>query len=382
MDNTFALKILKSLATHNPRGLPSAGITAEAGKAILNAMSSDVGIIFTLEPGDFIRSGDQDYENVSLGLPIAYDVWYLHCFESILPETKDESEEWVNDGRLKDFFDSLEGMKPLRGMQSFHSISEYKSNAPYRIKGMRFESRLSSQTFQHQSNAEFSSYPVYLAFPIGPLGVMEILSIIRETMDGLVDPDLIITEGSKYNMLCPTISEIGNCIGEHIFELAWKKVGDNVEYPASEFENLDPAFPHYWLRYWVKEDQAWPVPGEFVAMICRPLPYHVWWYQETCPFVYAGNWFETLYYTSGIVTEVIEPGAGEVGKSYIVKIKGEELQMKSTDLYEYEIGERVAVLKTIGLPDQVFNWQDLEIKGDGMIATDWEILPVSFYSHG
>jgi hypothetical protein len=211
----FALKILKSLATHNPRGLPSAGITAEMGKALLNAMGSDVGINFTLEPGDFIRAGDQDYENISLGLPIAYDIWYLYTFESILPETKDESEEWVNDGRLKDFFDSLEGMKPLRGMQSFNSISEYKSNAPYIIKGMRSESRLLNQTFQYQSDSEFAAYPAYLAFPIGPLGVMEILSIIRETMGQLVDLDMIVTEGSNYNMLCPTITEIGKCIGEH-----------------------------------------------------------------------------------------------------------------------------------------------------------------------
>jgi len=376
----FSLEILKKLAVANPRGLSQIGITAQ----YINALLSRIGglpIPYTIEPGDVMQSGDPNYERMDYGLPIAYDIWYLYQCGNILPTGKEASEEWIDDvgGRLKDFFDELHGIKPLRSLSWFTSMSEIQTGAPYVIKEMRYETPVIGESFQYPSDDTYADYPAYLAFPIGPLGVMEICSIIYETMDALEDPDLIETKGATGNLLSPSVTQLGNCIGEHVLELAWKITGDTVEYPAAEFEKLDSAFPHSWLRYWVPAENTWPVPGEFVCMLCRPLSFHVWWFQESCPFVYAGNWFETRYYTSGIVTEVIEPDPGEVGNSYKVKVKGEEIEMKSTDLYEYEVDDRVAILKTTTIFEAAFNWQDLAVWGAGTEVTEWVIIPVSFY---
>lgn len=365
---------LEKLAMPNPRGLSQIGVTAEYINALLSR-AGELPIPYTIEPGDVIQTGDSNYQRMDYGLPVPSDIWYLYQCGNILPEGKEESEAWINDsdGRLHDLFDDLDGIKPLRSLTSFTSMSEIENSAPYVIKEMRYEVPLIGQAFQYSSDDGYAGYAAYLAFPVGPLGVMEICALIHEDMEDLNDPDLLVTKGGDTNLLSPAIEAPGSCIGEHVIESAWKPTGGTVEYPAAEFTGLESAFPHYWLRYRVPNDHTWPIPGAFTAMLCRPLSFHAWWFQESCPFLYAGNWFETHYYTSGLVTAVTEPTGDETGNTYTVKVRGEEVELKSTDLYEYEVGDRVAVLKTVTRPDTTFTWQGLAEAGALVI------IPVSFY---
>jgi hypothetical protein len=121
--------------------------------------------------------------------------------------------------------------------------------------------------------------------------------------------------------------------------------------------------PKMWMRYWIHKDII-PVPGEFLGVLCRPVacPPHVWWFQESSPFVYAGNWVETGNLTSGIVTvvtlEVDRPDAG-IGNQYYVMVQGCEVKIESSDFFTYSVGDRVAVLKvasTLAVADKSFTW--------------------------
>ena len=177
------------------------------------------------------------------------------------------------------------------------------------------------------------------------------------------------------------------------------------------FEGLDNPELHQWMRYWITPDNKEIVPGEFVGLLCRPWPLHCWWFQETAPIVYSGNWVETEFYTSGIVKEVLEPpdpggnGGGdftpednEVGNRYRVWVKNEEILVKSSDFLEYEEDEQVSLLKTwreggdgsgggsVGPASETeeasgnFTWQDLELLDTGEELTrEWVIVPAEFY---
>jgi hypothetical protein len=116
-------------------------------------------------------------------------------------------------------------------------------------------------------------------------------------------------------------------------------------------------------------------------VLAKPTPIpHIWWFQESSPFLYAGNWFETQYWTSGIVKEIhtLDDAAY---KCYEVTVKGLTLFLKPTDFKEYEVGDRVAIIKTDG--KEVFSWEDLKDReGESTKESplsDWFIIPYSFY---
>ena len=130
---------------------------------------------------------------------------------------------------------------------------------------------------------------------------------------------------------------------------------------------------HNWLRVFVENECTWPTPGEFLCILAKPYLQFPWFYQATSPFIYSGNWFETEFYTSGIVDAVNEED-GEI-VSYDVRIKTEVATIAPSDFAEYEVGDRVTVLKTFSSnPTGKFSWKDL-----GEADSDWVIVPITFY---
>jgi hypothetical protein len=251
------------------------------------------------------------------------------------------------------------------------------------------------------------------------LGVMKLASIIYETqvenqhfdhfeegwLDGLMPP----VEGGKTNGVP---GHLPNPMpGNLLLDLGYKFRNYEVLYPCLPYDGVDDNKYHCWMTLMLHEDVTAPVPGEFFALLCKPMPFHVWWYQETSPFVYSGNWFETEFYTSGIVEAkynqlydeetdsyhyMIDGSSyyaddGEEGPRYKVKVKGESVFMRSTDWYSFSVGERVAILRSWEPAGASFTWQDYyeqttgdsdEIfeadPSDGPL-TDWIMIPVSFY---
>ena len=157
--------------------------------------------------------------------------------------------------------------------------------------------------------------------------------------------------------------------------------------------------PKMWMRYWIHKDSTLPVPGEFMGILIRPVatPPHVWWFQESSPFVYAGNWMETDKLTSGVVTQVIlEANRIDhgIGNQYYVKIQGCEVLITSTDFFTYSKGDRVAIvkLKTTNISNvevdnllpatKSFTWLDQEYlkKTDELLEkVNRVIVPMTFY---
>ncbi len=381
------------------RGAGPAGDVAEQLRAVINDparvppyATRPIGV----EPGDFIGVAHDQTGQLSLAAPIAYDVYYLFRPEAITPTERAESEAFV-ETRLHRIMDRLNGVRPLRSVreiadlqsiavnfgatdQGWHIESYFANTAPYCVKTMRFECTPESATFLYPSDGQPDDAVLYLAFPIAQLGVMEILSIYSETMNPATHTPL--TSGFQQNMMPPVPESIGDCPGTHLYELAYVQQDPpdiSLEYQADDFAGLYPAAPHIWLRAWIGSDSQWPTPGEFVSLLARPMPFHVWWYQETSPILYSGNWFETSFYTSGIVMSKIDIG----GRFwYGVEIRGLNLTLGASDFYEYEIGDRVAVLKrflenrpgTVSGGAYSFDWRGLTETPEAFV-----ILPLSFY---
>jgi len=130
-----------------------------------------------------------------------------------------------------------------------------------------------------------------------------------------------------------------------------------------------------------------------LGVLCKPLalPPHIWWFQESTPFVYAGNWFETESLTGGVVTAVVLEADREddgIGNLYTVKVHGREIKINSSDFLEYEVDDRVGILKVDAFTETPraasFKWSDqIRItetdEGETFGSDRYVILPIDFY---
>ena len=450
-------------------GQMSGAISARVSQLyeMLNETNEMANAPISVDPGDHIRIGDDQTPGIALTLPIAYDVWYLWSTVNILPANDDERTLFV-DLILKPLLDRFGKLSILKIIQKeslasggILDISFFQNNGVNYLKEMRFETFLKDRAIKYvspgppritetgrdlENMGAGDIYSGYLAFPIGPLGVMEDVYLVSDSI-----LDWVESQGQVYDetydaipgtsMLPPVESLSIQCKGLPVFEKAYLSGNNNVEYPAQIMEGQETVSPHNWVRYWLDKENVFPIPGELVCLSVKPLsvPPHCWWYQETTPFLYSGNWFETDYYTSGIVLAVIEEvdrdneastvtyevtevstkydqqqghdeyqlTKGEqfvwesenVGNIYKIRVKDQDLYLKSSDFLRYAIDTRVAVRKKPGINKENFTWNDLEpgrrIPGETVtdimdydnsmsgklfeINTSWSIVPITFY---
>lgn len=351
--------------------------------------SVDTDIDFTqavvvTDVGEYGTKGDPEEigASVALSFPVEVDVWYLVHANSLLPIDKPERTQ-----RMLEILDNLlvycGNVKPLKTLRGIEDLSTemdaynlrdyFVSTGPYMIKEARFETWLKdgntiypsqgpnkmNQVGLNRTEGEGDLYAGHLAIPVGPLGVMEVLSLVSESMIGREDGyfmdgvDLSVPAGWQVNtdkvfdgLLSPLTDLRDECIGVHLVERGYYMCNPDLEYPSVPFEKFPNELPHRWMRYYLRTDARWPLPGEMVGILAKSLPYHAWWFQETCPFFYAGNWVETNYYTSGVVEEILPPPTGGYGNTYKVKVRGVDVFLRPTDFYDYQVGERVAIIRT------------------------------------
>ena len=418
----------------------------------------------SVDPGDFIFVGGEN-DGLSLTLPIAYDVWYLWFTENIILQDAFEAEQFT-ELILDPIFKQYGTIYPLRTLLKNTAIGSggivptlefFRKNGIDCVKQMRFETFLHDKApnfvskgpdyannpgINHSGSGIADVYGGFLAFPCGPLGVQQVLSVVsmsllKKNEYQVHDDSLKPIEGE--DLLSPVGAQTNICMGRHLFVDAYIRSDRDVEYPASVMSGHDGILPHHWMRLWLTKDGTWPVPGEFIAMVAKPVgdPPHCWWYQRTSPFLYSGNFFETEYYTSGVILAVIEVvdyddktqkttyevksvssknkqrvGDGETqmhvgmtysdmegcGNIYKIRIKNQDLYLKSSDFLIYTIDQIVSVRKSPG-PKDNFIWTDLtdgrivcgssvedhisyynQMSGeDFKINEDWVIVPVTFY---
>jgi hypothetical protein len=159
-----------------------------------------------------------------------------------------------------------------------------------------------------------------------------------------------------------------------------------------------PKNVHWWLRLNLTEnfitkegDQRvikYPAPGEFLGLGVRIMPDCPYGHQGSSPFIYSGNWMDTVYYTCAVIKEVIEPTDEAAWKSYKVQWRANpnspgstgEMVITPSDFAEYQVGERVAILKDVATEKQSQLWKDDDMKNSGDKFPDpWQIVPITFY---
>jgi hypothetical protein len=404
----------------------------------------DFSRLLVMDVGDRNLAGPATGYDVGLSLPVASDIWYLVVGASILPfkgENYQENAEKILEF-LANYLVRLDNIKPLKSVQDYSSLHIYMDwsrmktafdadHAPYVIREMRFEAWMLNRSTQFPSKGPKASieegitkkpetslgqlYCGLLSFPVGPLGVMEVVSIFSESMDDMLKNEIPFTpdgsvkienpvgwecvrDKSLDGFMSPMTDMKGECPGVHLVEKGYIVMSRDAEYPAASFEGYDKILPFQSLRYHLRRDSKWPLPGEFIGLLAKPWPSHVWWFQETSPFLYSGNWFETNYYTSGIIKEILAPAEGSVGLTYKCVVRGVEVCVSSSDFYGYSVGDRVSILRINELDrflDQTkgnFKWNEMEdlIAREKMereipsnapyvLTPNMMIVPMSFY---
>lgn len=145
--------------------------------------------------------------------------------------------------------------------------------------------------------------------------------------------------------------------------------------------NLDgepkPDKAHWWYRINLAGGSAkFPVPGEFLGLGVRMMPDKPWGHQKSSPFVWSGNWMDTVYYTGAVITEVIDPTNEIPYPTYKVKWRKDEITLNPSDFAEYRVGDRVTILKDVSTDKKTQLWKDDDTKTAG---ETWQIVPITFY---
>ena len=165
---------------------------------------------------------------------------------------------------------------------------------------------------------------------------------------------------------------------------------------------LKPSSSKWWFRCQLAGGEVkFPVPGEFGGLGVRMFPGMYWGRQKSSPFVYSGNFLDTIWYSSGAITEVIEPETEDeetAGKfpwnTYKIKWRGEEVLTIPTDFAEYRgpvdedtPGDRICILKDVGTEKTSQLWLDEDMKAETACTPDepkefigpWAVAPICFY---
>jgi hypothetical protein len=315
--------------------------------------------------------------------------------------------------------------------------AQYANNGTYWINTVAFELLNKGQSIVYPSDGPpskaINDYVGYIAIPVGQFGTMEVVSIFTETQLAgyqyaeaptyhtkapLTDiPDVDKPSLQSTPLIFPDMKNgSGNaiagqnmCFGRHLIESAYLRPDTPVDnqntynskggtaYAPTASRDVEvlvqkqkdyseDVAPKKWMRYWIHRDDTLPVPGEFIGVLCRPVacPPHVWWFQESSPFVYAGNWMETWNFTSGVVDSIIleqnRPDGG-IGNLYSVKIQGRLLSVESSDFCEYSVGDRVGILKVASTTaTEAFNWnKQVHVKVGGDYTGKYVAVPLTFY---
>lgn len=406
--------------------------------------NEDYSRLLVMDVADLTIKGGETGFDVGVSLPVASDIWYLTIGESILPFRGDNFQENADRilGFLADYLTYLDNIKPLKSLQQYADVHSYISwdemrtifdadHAPHVIREMRFETWMLNRNTEFPSKGPKNSledgvkskpetsmgqlYGGLLSFPVGPMGVMEVLAIFSETMPAMLENDIpfnpegtikiefpegwaCVLEKPLDGFMSPMTDMKGACPGVHLVEKGYMIMNRDAEYPAEAFAGYDSILPFQSLRYYLSRTAKWPVPGEFIGLLAKPWHSHVWWFQETSPLLYSGNWFETNYYTSGIIKEILQPPEGSFGLVYRCVVRGVEVCIAASDFYGYNVGDRVAIIRINDLgrfTDETkgnFKWKEMEdlIAREKMeketpsnvpyvVNPNMMILPMSFY---
>jgi len=176
-----------------------------------------------------------------------------------------------------------------------------------------------------------------------------------------------------------------------MFNLTALPTKDVAKILAPNLEGEDkPEKAHWWFRYNLVDDienpAKFPVPGEFVGLGVRMMPDKPWGKQKSSPFVWSGNWIQTVYLTSAVIKSIQEPTDDTPYSTYTVTWQNQEITgVRPSDFAEYREKDRVSILKDVSTDKVTQLWRDDDMEYFGgqedMDPADitWQICPISFY---
>jgi hypothetical protein len=422
------------------KGITGSGLALEQYVARLKTKLN-----LTMDPGDFISP------RISMAAPIAVDLWYLFNHVNMLTYVEAIDPDAAFEDRLSFFASKLGGMRAMKGIQSPGEVTQewienevgsfpvWINAARSWIQLMAFEILFHGQVFQYDAVGAVPENTVgYVMIPIGQVGVMEVMTLVQETLTEV--DEFALADDEQPNIDIPDLFppregwQKGKCYGRHLLEdlgyvipdiekvkvvreernaITFTMDGDlkvartttaviPIETAYGRGKNSDgsdnPAQPGKyvrpkgWLRIWITRDEKWPVPGEFIGILCKPspVPPHCWWFQDSSPFVYAGNWMDTFDLTSGVIVQktadVGHPQSGAICTMYRVLVHGVRVDIYSSDYCDYTVGQRVGIYKMGSRssdPLLVFDFTEQQMQGDPtvgpIVSTDYIIIPIEFY---
>lgn len=154
---------------------------------------------------------------------------------------------------------------------------------------------------------------------------------------------------------------------------------DVAKWFAKNLEEPKPSHAHWWFRVQLAGGtKKFPVPGEFLGLGVRMFPGKYWGHQKSSPFLYSGNWMDTVYYSGARITEVIVPTDEVPYSTYKVQWRKDEITVNPSDFAEYKVDDRVTILKDVATDKKTQLWKDDDMKS-GCDKTGWQIIPIIFY---
>jgi len=238
----------------------------------------------------------------------------------------------------------------------------------------RYEFPQFGKGFQHSEAVKDQATVGIIDFLTGfPMASTEILAVLgqyssrEERVDRYSDPDSAVP---------PIPDEFfeGYAEGKYLLNRIYLEE-DGVETLADPLAGEgDAEGLHWWCRINVKDEKKYPIPGEFFCLINRPWCVLPWGEQESSPYIFSGEWMDTIYYTGAVVKEVLE---GESYPTYVVEWRKQRIEVRPTDFADYNKGDFVTILKTVPNLKESQMWHDKDTKE--FDEGEWVIAPLMFY---
>lgn len=313
-------------------------------------------ILAGFTPGSFRRRLSlklKSKQNMERAIPLASDLWYMwdvFTDEDVYPEDQDQRdnlEQRLGASVVK----TVIGVGPEHKKRLFPAAYQYVPDDKVPLDEPPFEMR-------------GEKLAVSLNMLAGDIAAARYLTLVGdesnvEASDKIESDDLIPPTPKA-----PGSEEI-KLLNDFYF-----KEDESVDLTIYD----DDRAPFHLIKKKVVGDEKFPVPGEMVALAVRAYPNHAWFNQDTNPFIFSANWFETDWYSSGVVKAVNKVGANSADRTYDVEIKGKlETDVKANDYQQYVVDDRVALLKTDSSAG-LFTEKDLVDYN-----TNWVIVPITFY---
>lgn len=151
---------------------------------------------------------------------------------------------------------------------------------------------------------------------------------------------------------------------------------DYSEFMAPDLHGVPkPKNLHWFLRCNIMSvvngnPRTWPYVSEFMALAVRLMLDRFWVKQESNPFLFSGNFFDSKFLTSGFIKEIIEPTDDQPWPSYRITWRKNpddpnsngEFIVFPTDFVDYQVGDRVLIIKDITNPKISQLWSDDDMK--------------------